>query len=298
MESKKATKSEKEKVHKGMLRAETSFIQGNVDWIKLYSGIRRNSDWLKEIRTKHGNAVAYWDSRAPTFNHGADYYDRISKELVSIINAPFTLLEVGAGSGNFTLPLSGHAKAVFAVEPAPKMVDLLKEKLDAQKIGNVKVWYSTWEDVTVSGKYDVALFSHSIYFMDDIHSAIKKAKIHSDKVAILSMVFDPNDIFSQVSKIVTGKEYNYMPDYTVISGVCRQIGLVPEVKVIGTDTIYQNYEQLYSKLTNHLEADAVSKNKEKIEERINSHKQISVLPDEKWLVKNRFRTAIITMSES
>lgn len=109
------------------------------------------------------------------------------------------------------------------------------------------------------------------------------------------MVFDPNDIFSQVSKITTGKEYNYMPDYTLITGVCRQIGFVPEIKVINTDTIYQNYEQLYGKLTNHLEAEAVSKNKEKIEERINSHKQISILPDGKWLVKSRFRTAIITI---
>ena len=295
MESKKTTKSGKEEMHQEMLRTETSFMQGNVDWIKLYSGIHRNSDWLKEIKTKHGSAVAYWDSRAPTFSHGADYYDRISKELVSIINAPFTLLEAGAGSGNFTLPLSGYAKMVFAVEPAFKMVNLLKERLDTQKIGNVRVQHSTWEGATFSEKYDVALFSHSIYFMDDIYSAVKKAKLHSDKVAILSMVFDPNDIFSQVSKIVTRKNYNYMPDYTVISGVCRQIGLMPEVKVIGTDTTYQNYEQLYGKLTNHLEADAVSKNKEKIEECINSHKQISVLPDEKWLVKNRFRTAIITM---
>lgn len=178
MKSKKIDKSRIEEEYKKMLRtsSETIFMQGNVDWVKIYSSVRKDSDWLKEIKTKHRTTMAYWDSRAPTFTHGTEYYDRISKELINIINTPFTLLEIGAGSGNFTLPLSSHAQKILVVEPAPKMVGLLKERLVNLKVENVKVQQSTWENTTVSEKYDVSLFSHSNIFHEGYLVCNKESK--------------------------------------------------------------------------------------------------------------------------
>ncbi|XOA42702.1 MAG: 16S rRNA (adenine(1518)-N(6)/adenine(1519)-N(6))-dimethyltransferase RsmA [Candidatus Nealsonbacteria bacterium] len=49
------------------------------------------------------------------------------------------VLEIGPGIGNLTLELAKKAKKVIAIEKDKKMCEVLKEVLDCQNIGNVKI---------------------------------------------------------------------------------------------------------------------------------------------------------------
>lgn len=47
--------------------------------------------------------------------------------------------DLGAGSGYFSIPLSNKVKLVYAIDVQQEMLDYLKQKIDANKISNIKL---------------------------------------------------------------------------------------------------------------------------------------------------------------
>lgn len=115
--------------------------------------------------------------------YAREYDRRLSREgypgeLLGILRRELSGLEsvidCGAGSGFFSIPLFMEGYRVNAVEPSYAMMRILREKIPSGgSFGTLNLFNVKWEDWT--GPFCDALISvHSLYSMDDAESAVEK----------------------------------------------------------------------------------------------------------------------------
>lgn len=67
--------------------------------------------------------LEYWDRRAHDFflmrkSNDYDFGRKVYAALSSVLNSDFTMLDIGARPGSFTIPFAQHIKTVTAIEPS------------------------------------------------------------------------------------------------------------------------------------------------------------------------------------
>ena len=93
-----------------------------------------------------------WSKRAASWDEMSNPgLDRVVAELISMVGdrPEATAIDLGCGSGQLSIPLAAHVKEVFAVDIAPKMVELLEEKLSHQRVTNVKALVGSVQELGV-----------------------------------------------------------------------------------------------------------------------------------------------------
>jgi len=87
------------------------------------------------------------------------------KILLSLLadEAPPTILDVGAGTGDLARELALHVERVDAVEPSPAMIDVGKS-LGGAKLGNLRWIESPIESAPLDGPYGLAVAGESIHW--------------------------------------------------------------------------------------------------------------------------------------
>lgn len=97
------------------------------------------------------------------------------------------VLDVGAGTGAFALPLAVGARAVTAVEPSAAMVRILTRKRDEAGLLNVRVVRCGWESLH-DVPHAVALSVNALYRTLDVRSWLDRMHAHTrrDIVVILT----------------------------------------------------------------------------------------------------------------
>ncbi|MBU7005847.1 class I SAM-dependent methyltransferase [Phosphitispora fastidiosa] len=74
------------------------------------------------------------------------------------------ILDVGCGPGNYAVPLAMEAEHVWALEPASRMLEILRKRVSDQGIGNITCINRPWEDIDIeregwNGKFDLVFAS-------------------------------------------------------------------------------------------------------------------------------------------
>ncbi|MDR1657893.1 MAG: methyltransferase domain-containing protein [Deltaproteobacteria bacterium] len=107
----------------------------------------------------------FWNNRAesfPRYNQEENSYENTMLETAKKLGAIFKgqrVLDVGCGSGMYTLKLSALAQSVVGVDISEKMLAISRE--DAQKLGYQNITYvrSNWDDYQPEGEFGVAFCS-------------------------------------------------------------------------------------------------------------------------------------------
>jgi len=92
-------------------------------------------------------------------------------ELIDL-NPDYVVVDLGCGSGFFTVPLSRKVKKVYGIDVQKEMLAFLEQKIQRQKIGNI--------EPLLSGKDEIPLENESVDLLitvNTLHEIPNKKKI-------------------------------------------------------------------------------------------------------------------------
>ena len=119
---------------------------------------RGSSGW-REDRARHFDAASKRKS--------AERPDPLLDFLLENLEQDYTVLDIGAGTGRFAVPMAKVAREVTAIEPSSSMSAFLLENAAAEGVSNIRLVEAGWEDVEVE-RHDVAFCSHAMYINPDL----------------------------------------------------------------------------------------------------------------------------------
>jgi len=116
--------------------------------------------------------LAHWYD---TWVHHNDYVELVLPRLLQRVGPTARVLEIGPGSGAFTLPLASAVREIVVVEPSPTMREVLARNLSEAGITNVRIVSRRIEDglEEIAGFFNLALASHSLYNVEPIDAIVR-----------------------------------------------------------------------------------------------------------------------------
>lgn len=123
----------------------------------------------------------------------AGYPGKLLPPVIEALEGYDSVIDIGAGTGFFTIPLLETGHYVTAVEPAPEMSALILKKCPAEKRVKLLVINEEWENW--SGKrHDAAICIHSLYPMRERKKAIELMYLNADRRIII--VREPSEMIT------------------------------------------------------------------------------------------------------
>ena len=131
----------------------------------------------------------FWERRARGFHRSTK--DTVSRDpfyfqLCEKVNSHSTLLDVGAGTGRFSLALAPRVKHIIVVEPSMAMLDFLRQDAAEKELSNLSFVQSTWQEAPESLQADIVICSHVVYPIRDIEPFL--SKLHRASLQGLSLI--------------------------------------------------------------------------------------------------------------
>lgn len=114
----------------------------------------------------------------------AGYPGKLLPFVIDNLEGYGTVLDIGSGTGFFSIPLAGAGHLVTAVEPSEEMSVIMKRNIPSEILPSINICGVSWENW--EGKFhDAAMCIHSLYPMDDAALAIKKMNKSAGKKIII-----------------------------------------------------------------------------------------------------------------
>lgn len=98
-----------------------------------------------------------------------------------------SVLDIGAGRGDVTIPVAETVNRVVAVDPSADSLDVLTKRADERGLENVTTVLGEWPRVDVDGPFDKVLCSHTFHLFDDARRALGRiADVATDEVYVVT----------------------------------------------------------------------------------------------------------------
>ncbi|MBA7711032.1 hypothetical protein ES703_119982 [subsurface metagenome] len=143
-------------------------------WRRLWLEAKDRSPVNRRERRGEPAEIERWNLRASSYavhSESEESRDRRNQILTwleseGVLQPGFRVLDIGAGPGNFAGPLSQKVAEVVVVEPAGAMVSILEQKIEGERIENIRVVQKAWEDMELAaegwkGAFDLVFASMS-----------------------------------------------------------------------------------------------------------------------------------------
>jgi len=122
-----------------------------------------------------------YDTRLSGEGYPGELFDYIAEELSGLKS----VIDVGAGTGFFSIPLARRGYRVTAVEPSAAMIDILLRKAGKKTFSSlITVDGKRWEDFD-GARADSIISVHSLYGIRDKASALLKMTEYGDKRIVI-----------------------------------------------------------------------------------------------------------------
>jgi 2-polyprenyl-3-methyl-5-hydroxy-6-metoxy-1,4-benzoquinol methylase len=136
-----------------------------------------------------------------------------------------TVVDIGAGTGRWTIPLAEAAARVTAVEPARAMSDILIRNAAETGVScKIDIVTATWEEATV-GMHDIAVCFHGIYMSADLAAFVDKMEAHARRRCYLGLRHIAVDgIIQELALEIHGNRHD-SPNFIVAYNALYQMGI-------------------------------------------------------------------------
>jgi len=179
--------------------------------------------------------------------------DQLLDFILREIDGETTVLDIGAGSGRWTIPLAQTAKTVTAIEPSSDMVDNLRRNIASAKLNNVQITQSSWENAIVE-THDIAVCAHAMYTSPDLASFVRKIERYTTRTCYLAIRLPPFDgIIGELSLSIYGRHHD-SPNAIIAYNALCSIGIYANVLVESDNYHWADttFEEAFTRAKRHL----------------------------------------------
>lgn len=215
-----------------------------------------NQIWEQQMRRHHQNSFHFDCSTFWNNSYLASEYHRMTQSchwkqsLLKLIEKNIgikknhSLVDIGAGPGVHSLPLSLHLDHIISVEPSKAMIDQLRRNIKDQNIENIITIQKKWEDININddlnGGGDIVLSSFSLG-MYDLKKAIQKMIDASNQYVFLIWhqgVSQWEQTYIDLWPLIYHNSYEMIPKEDVLLNLISQLGIHPQVQSYQTQCFY------------------------------------------------------------
>jgi 2-polyprenyl-3-methyl-5-hydroxy-6-metoxy-1,4-benzoquinol methylase len=174
----------------------------------------------------------FWCVRAREFDEGVKRRwakpDSSREFILSQLDASATVLDIGAGTGAWTVLLARRARQVTAVDLSEAMLEVMRENLAAEAITNVKTVQGAWPDVSVE-PHDFSLCSHAMYGCPDLPAFIARMAACTKRMCFLMLRAPTLDgVRAEAAQHIWGHPLD-SPNFTIAYNILLQMGICANV---------------------------------------------------------------------
>jgi SAM-dependent methyltransferase len=196
-----------------------------------------------------------WERLTPWYDDWVehnDYVELVRPRLRPYVGPGARVLEIGPGSGGFTVPLARMAAQVVAVEPSPGMRDLLAANLAQAGLANVQVLPDCIEDSRAQlvglAPFDLAFASFSLYNVKDIDSVVRELLGLACRLVILLGTGSASGWSRPLYRQFMGEEQHAPPQLRHLYPVLLEMDIYADVEIIWSsyNHVYPNEQAMVS----------------------------------------------------
>ena len=178
----------------------------------------------------------FWDRRARGFHRATS--DTIARDpfflrLRDEVTPQTSVLDVGAGTGRFTISLAPQAQYIIAVEPNATMLDYLRRDASKQKLTNITYVQTTWQDAPDDLRADIVICSHVLYPIRDIVPFLAKLQAATRRTCYIYLRATSMDaLTTHLWQHFHGDERCLQPGYIHALDVLYEMGIYANVEIV------------------------------------------------------------------
>jgi SAM-dependent methyltransferase len=184
-------------------------------------------------RLEPSEDLAFWEGYASRYDDGGR--DASAAQTLALIE-PFvrrddTVLDVGAGTGRFTLPLAARARRVTALDASPHMLEVLHRKLATRNVENVE---PVLGDLTGTAlrPHDVVLAAWSLYRQVDLPAALQALVQATRRTLIVVSGASPHTPHRRLVLDIWRSDGEFrIPSHLYVAGALWEMGLHAEARL-------------------------------------------------------------------
>jgi len=184
------------------------------------------------------SSADFWDRRARGYHRSTKETvanDPLYLRLRDVVASQTSLLDVGAGTGRFTLALAPQAKQVIAVEPNATMLGYLRQDASERGLTNISYVQTTWQDAPNDLQADIVICSHVLYPIREIVPFLEKLQAATRQSCYLYLRATPIDaVTAHLWRHFHGDERRLPPGYIHALDVLYEMGIYANVEVVAT----------------------------------------------------------------
>ena len=205
----------------------------SVDWVSLWNNLvkqreaARRDEPLPDAGDRWSARAAVYDARTRNRWAAKDTSREFLLSLMKSLGKP-TLLDIGAGSGKWAVPLAPLAASVTAVEPSPAMRARLEENIARHNLRNITIVPRPWpcDGLPV---HDISLCSHAMYGFDDFAAFVSGVHAATRHTCVWLMRAPPLDgIMADAARRLFGHPYDSV-NFHIAFNALLQLGIFPNV---------------------------------------------------------------------
>lgn len=133
-------------------------------------------------------AALFYDALAPDYDHEQfnsavsiskrTEYALFEAQVPLLFAGADRVLEIGAGTGIFTLTIARHCREVTALDISGGMLEILKQKAAKERLVNIRTLVGNAETTDLGGSYSLACGFASLYYLVDLPAFFKRLADH------------------------------------------------------------------------------------------------------------------------
>jgi peptidoglycan/xylan/chitin deacetylase (PgdA/CDA1 family)/SAM-dependent methyltransferase len=118
-----------------------------------------------------------------------------------LLNGTGRVLEIGAGTGIFTLELARHCQEVVAVDISPAMLKLLEAKAEQAGVTNIRPTLGNVETLELEGPYSLVCAFSALEYLTDLEGFIHRLSPHMAPGGVIYFITARRSLFRLFTQI-------------------------------------------------------------------------------------------------